>query len=175
MKHLEAKILKNDKLSPGFFRMRIASPYLAGFASPGQFVEVRCADKTDPLLRRPLGIHRVVQGGIELLYEVVGKGTELLSLMKPGSSLDLIGPLGSGFIINERMKERKNERTILVAGGNGVAPLLFLAEKLAKRRREIYVLIGGRSKGHILCENDFKKIGAKVLIATEDGSEGHKG
>ena len=175
MKQAEARILKNDKLGSGFFRMRIASSYLAGEARPGQFVEVRCAEKTDPLLRRPLGVHRIVKGGIELLYEVVGKGTELLSLMKPGWLVDVIGPLGSGFIINGKTERRKNARRILVAGGNGVAPLLFLAEELAKKRGELNVLIGGCSKSHILCEKDFQRTGAKVFVATEDGSKGHKG
>ena len=91
MKQIQAKILKNEEVKPGFFKMRIASVYLAKTARPGQFVEVKCGKETDPLLRRPLGIHRVVKGGIELLYEVVGKGTELLSEMTEGSLLDVIG------------------------------------------------------------------------------------
>ena len=175
MIQLKAKILENKKISQNFYKMRIESSYLAKNSEPGQFVEVRCTEKTDPLLRRPLSVHRVVKGGIELLYEVVGRGTELLSLMKHGGSLDVIGPLGHGFIIDERTKGRKNERTIIVAGGNGVAPLLFLAEELAKKNSEMNILIGGCSKSHILCEKEFKKTGAKVLVATEDGSKGHKG
>ena len=170
MKQLETKISKNEKIGSGFFRMRIASSYLAEKAGPGQFVEVRCSTQTDPLLRRPLGVHRVVKGGIELLYEVVGKGTELLSRMKSGALLDVIGPLGTGFDVPGR-----RGRFILVAGGNGVAPLLFLAERLITRRQKVCVLIGGCSKSHILCEKEFKKIGAEVSIATEDGSRGYKG
>ena len=167
MKQIDAKIIKNEKIVGKFYRMRIASSYLAREAKPGQFVEVRCSDQTDPLLRRPFGIHRVVKGGIELLYEVLGKGTEILSRAEKDDSLDLIGPLGHGFDLNRQ--------TIIVAGGNGVAPLLFLAEKLAKRKSDICVLIGGRSKDHVLCEKDFKSLGAKVAVATEDGSIGHRG
>ena len=170
MKQLQAKILQNEEIEPGFFRMCIASSYLAKKAKPGQFVEVRCGKETDPLLRRPLGIHRVVKGGIELLYEVVGRGTGLISGMKEKDACDLIGPLGNGFDVPLRPCA-----SILVGGGNGVAPLLFLAEELAKKRARLYILIGGCSKRHILCEKDFKKTGAKVFVTTEDGSRGHKG
>ena len=174
MKQIQTKILKNEEIKSGFFRMQIGSAYLAKTARPGQFVEVRCGKETDPLLRRPIGVNRIVRGGIELLYEVVGKGTELMSGMKKNNACDVIGPLGNGFSILRKTINDKR-KTILVAGGNGVAPLLFLAEELAKNRKEIYVLIGGCSKRHILCEKDFKKTGAKVLVSTEDGSRGCKG
>lgn len=170
MKQIQAKILENKEIGPGFFRMRIASTYLAKESKPGQFVEVRCSKETDPLLRRPIGVNRVVKGGIELLYEVVGHGTELMASMKKNDMCDLIGPLGNGFDTSSC-----SGRAILVAGGNGVAPLLFLAEELTKMGKEVNILMGGCSKTHILCEKDFKKTGAKVLISTEDGSKGHRG
>ncbi|MDO8525420.1 MAG: dihydroorotate dehydrogenase electron transfer subunit [Candidatus Omnitrophota bacterium] len=175
MKQIQAVILKNEKIGSGFFRMRIASSYLAKESKPGQFVEVRCAGETEPLLRRPLGIHRIVKGGIELLYEAVGKGTGLLSEMKKGEMADLIGPLGNGFDIPSRAGA-----AILVAGGNGVAPLLALAEQLlaglpVSRFAGLQVFIGACTKDHILCAKEFKKIGCKVLVATEDGSQGYKG
>lgn len=170
MKQIDAKIIKNEKIAGKFYRMRIASSYLAKEAKPGQFVEVRCAGSSDPLLRRPFGVHRVVKGGIELLYEVIGKGTGLLSLTQEGDSLDVIGPLGHGFDI-----EASKGASILVAGGNGVAPLLFLAEALIAKSEDVRVLIGGCSETHILCEKDFKRAGATVMVTTEDGSQGHKG
>jgi len=171
MKQVIAKITKNEKIGPGFYRMRIESSYLAKNSKPGQFVEVRCAEDVEPLLRRPLGIHRVIQGGVELLYEVVGKGTELLSRKKADEALDLIGPLGNGFDI-----PRGSGTAILVAGGNGVAPLLALAEELAYRKAgETHVLIGGKTKSHVLCEKEFTKLGCMVLVSTDDGSKGHKG
>ena len=175
MKQIQVKILKNEEVKPGFFKMRIASTYLAKMAKPGQFVEVKCGEGTDPLLRRPIGVNRLIKGGIELLYEVIGRGTAVMSRMKSGGLLDVIGPLGNGFNIDAKAQKHKGTKAILVAGGNGVAPLLFLAEALMKGKREVYILIGGCSKSHILCEKDFKKTGAKVLVATEDGSKGHKG
>jgi len=183
MKQIQVKILKNERIADGFYRMRVASSFLAMKAKPGQFVEVRCSAGTDPLLRRPLGIHRIVKGGIELLYEVVGRGTELLSYMKPGSELDVIGPLGSGFTIDRQTGKQANRQTIIVAGGNGVAPLLSLAESLAysveriayREKQKIQVLIGAKTKSHIICDKEFKKLGCEVLITTEDGSYGKKG
>ncbi|MBI4974851.1 MAG: dihydroorotate dehydrogenase electron transfer subunit [Candidatus Omnitrophica bacterium] len=145
--------------------------------SPGQFIEIRCSDDLNPLLRRPLGLHRILKNGIEVLYEVVGKGTALLSKKRKGESLDIIGPLGNGFDIKAGM----GQATIIIAGGIGVAPLVSLAEEIARsprpalHGRELYVLIGACKRSHILCEKDFKKLGAKVLIATEDGSKGYKG
>ena len=180
MKQLTTKILENKRIAPDFCRMKLESSYLARNAKPGQFVEVKCSDKTDVLLRRPLGVHRITKSGIELLYEVVGKGTEKLSKRKAGDTLDIIGPLGSGF---ELSPNSKLQTPILIAGGVGVAPLLALAEKLAYsveriayiKNSRIDVFIGAKTKSHILCEKEFKKLGANLYITTEDGSKGEKG
>ena len=75
MKQLVAKVVKNEQVGSRFFRMRLASPYLGKVSKPGQFVKVRCSSGTDPLLRRPLGVHRIYSDVIEFLYEVVGRGT----------------------------------------------------------------------------------------------------
>lgn len=173
MRQLKVKITENKKVAQDFYKMRIEAPYIARNAQPGQFVEVKCSCGTDPLLRRPLGIHRVLKNGIELLYEVVGKSTELLSEKKMGGYLDIIGPLGNGFIYGT--KAPRPYAPILVAGGIGVAPLVALAESLAYRKKQkTYVLIGAKIKSHILCESEFKKIGCEVKVSTEDGSKGKK-
>ena len=87
-------------------------------AQPGQFVNIKVNDSYEPLLRRPLSIHRVKGNKIFLLYEVLGKGTEALSYRKAGECLDVIGPLGAGFKFNRR-PETVDSRYILVAGGMG--------------------------------------------------------
>jgi dihydroorotate dehydrogenase electron transfer subunit len=165
MKQLKAMISENKRVAEGFYKMRIESAHLAKNSNPGQFVEVKCSDGNEPLLRRPLGVHRILNGGVELLYEIVGKGTELLSKKKPGELVD------------------RSYDPILVAGGVGVAPLLALAESMAygveriayRKKRKIHVLIGACKKEHVLCSNDFRRLGAKVIIYTEDGSAGKKG
>lgn len=172
------EITGNKEISEGFYRMRLESAYLAANSKPGQFVEVKCSSGPDPLLRRPLGIHRVVKGGIELLYKIIGRGTGLIARMKPGDTLDVIGPLGNGFDLSPH-----RGADILVAGGHGVAPLVALADSLVnsvgrivdREKRGIHVFIGAKTAKHILCAKDFGKLGCDVHVATEDGSGGSKG
>jgi len=174
MKQTKSKIIKNIKISKDYAFAIISAPKIAKAALPGQFVMVQVGNGLEPLLRRPLGVHQVDGENIKLLYEIVGKGTQILSQSKPGETLDIIGPLGKGFEYDQ--SSAINSQPILVAGGMGVAPLLFLADKLAKRKKhKIIVLIGARAKNHINCEMEFKKIGCAVKIATDDGSKGFKG
>ena len=95
MKDIKAKILSNKKISDSYYKMTLDAPYIAKTAKPGQFVQIRCSDGLDPLLRRPFSIHRAKD--LEILYEVIGKGTEVLSERKPGEHIDVLGPLGNGF------------------------------------------------------------------------------
>ena len=131
MKQIVVKIAENRKVASGFYRMRVESPYLAKNTAPGQFFKIRCHDADDPLLRRPLGAHRILKNGVEMLYEVIGKGTELLSRRRAGEYLDIIGPLGNGFNLSRKTINDKR-KTILIAGGIGVAPLMALAEELCR-------------------------------------------
>jgi dihydroorotate dehydrogenase electron transfer subunit len=174
MKQLKVKIIENKSPARGFYKMRLGSAYLAKNSKPGQFVEIKCSADGEVLLRRPLGVHRILNGGIEVLYEVVGKGTELLSRKRPGDIVDIIGPLGNGFSIKQ-ITNHKRRTTILVAGGIGVAPLVALAEELKKKRIRAMVIIGAKTKSHILCEDEFKSLGCEVKTTTEDGSKGTKG
>ena len=119
-------------------------------------------------------MHRILNGGIEVLYEVVGKGTELLSRKRPGDTVDVIGPLGNGFSV-QRTARSAQRTAVLVAGGIGVAPLVALAEELKKKKIRTMVIIGAKTKSHILCEDEFKSLGCEVKITTEDGSKGTRG
>ena len=153
--------------------MRIEAPYIARKAKSGQFLHLRCGVSTDPLLRRPISIHRIGKRYLEILYNIVGKGTRILSQKEAGDKLDIIGPLGNGFKIYKNSKTLK----MLIAGGMGVAPLLALAEELApyiKGKKKFIVILGARTQNHILCDKEFKKLGAEVYIATEDGSRGKR-
>ncbi|MDP3790484.1 MAG: dihydroorotate dehydrogenase electron transfer subunit [Candidatus Omnitrophota bacterium] len=174
MKQLKAKILENKIVAPGFYKICVESPYLAKATKPGQFFKVRCYDSGEPILRRPLGAHSISKNSVEMLYEVVGKGTELLTKKKAGDLLDIIGPLGNGFSL-PRSPASGLRSPILIAGGIGVAPLLALAQKIASKQVGFHVIIGAKTKSGILCEKEFKKLGAFVMVSTEDGSKGHKG
>ncbi len=174
------KVISNKQASGKYYKLILNAAQIARVALPGQFVNIRIDDSLEPLLRRPFGIHRVRsqksedRSQIEILYEVKGKGTEILAQKKTGEYLDIIGPLGNGFSMLD------TRYSILVGGGMGVAPLLFLAEKLAQLRTpnsqlRTIVLIGANTKNQIVCEKEFKSLGCEVKIATDDGSRGFKG
>jgi len=144
-------------------------------ARPGQFIMLRLVGQTDPLLRRPFSIHNLIVSegkteGFELLYKVVGKTTGILSRQRSGVMVDILGPLGTGFII-----PRKARCIHMVAGGIGVAPLVFLASRLDRDNFDFSncrVFIGGRTKEDLLCREDFAQLGLTVDTTTDDGSAG---
>jgi dihydroorotate dehydrogenase electron transfer subunit len=107
--------------------------------------------------------------GIEILYRVVGQGTRLLSALKAGDAVDLLGPLGRGFRIPKTIR-----RIYVAAGGIGVAPLVFLMDRLKEviDLADSRVFLGGRSRSDLLCRNAFESTGVRVVPTTDDGSEG---
>jgi len=176
---IKVKIISNKRLKGNYQYLEFESEAIAKNALPGQFVDIKISDGFQPLLRRPISIHRVKGSKIGLVYEVIGIGTKILSTRRPQELLDVIGPLGNGFSYKQAVKTKKGIN-ILIAGGMGVAPLLFLAEKAAKlkirnQKPEILVLIGAKTKKQILCAQEFKSLGCAVKIATDDGSAGFKG
>jgi dihydroorotate dehydrogenase electron transfer subunit len=185
MKILQRKlrILSNKKISGNYCKIILKDEIMTSSSCPGQFIEVKINNTTVPLLRRPFSIHRVrskelgARSLIEVLYEVKGKGTKELSDKKSGEYLDVIGPLGNGFDLETPNSELRTP--ILIAGGMGVAPLVFVAETLKKFHPHNCqlptVLIGARTKEQILCQKEFKHLGFNVKIATDDGSLGFKG
>jgi dihydroorotate dehydrogenase electron transfer subunit len=162
----DVPLLENKKVNGKYFKLAFRSQKLSKNIKPGQFLHVRVDQGRDPYLRRPFSYFRVSPGKVEILYEVLGRGTSILSGKKKGDALRVMGPLGNTFTENLGKKKR-----ILVAGGVGVPPLVFLAEKYPTE----YLLIGTKSKAEILPKSELKKVRAKVLCSTEDGSYGTKG
>jgi len=178
MFQIKAKLLYNKRVKDEYLCCAFEAREIAKRACPGQFVNIRIIDNYAPLLRRPFSIRRIRGKNIEIFYEVVGQGTEILARKKAGEYIDIIGPLGNGFDYPTPYTLRPTP--ILIAGGMGVAPLIFLAEKLTERKTQnskhkTLVLIGAKTKKQILCEEEFKKLGCAVKIATDDGSRGFKG
>ncbi len=166
------KVISNNLVTGKYYQLVLDAAQIGKKASPGQFVSILINNGPEPLLRRPLGIHRVKKNGsLEILYEVKGKGTQNLSQKKSGEYLDVIGPLGNGFSILD------TRYSMLVAGGMGIAPLLFLAERtrIQHPASRIEVLIGAKTKNQVLCEKEFRGLGCEVKIATDNGSCEFKG
>ncbi|MDD5115574.1 MAG: dihydroorotate dehydrogenase electron transfer subunit [Candidatus Omnitrophica bacterium] len=166
---VKVKIISNRKIKNNCWRLELDSGAIARSASPGQFLEIKVCDEGLPLLRRPISIHGVNGSRVQLIYEVVGSGTRVLSGRRKGEFLDIIGPLGKGF----EYGRKPVGKSVLVAGGMGVAPLLFLARRLKPAKP--LVLIGAGSKEQLLCLQEFKAFGCRMAIATDDGSAGFKG
>jgi dihydroorotate dehydrogenase electron transfer subunit len=141
---------------------------IASEARPGQFITVRCG--ADLILRRPLSIHRVDNPNqLSMLFAVVGRGTQWLSQRQKDETLDLLGPLGNGFSI-----ETASKKLLLIAGGIGIAPLVFLAQKALDEGRSVKLLLGAR-KQDALYHKELLPNGIETVFTTDDGTFGKKG
>ncbi len=194
-KETKARVLLHRRIAADYFRLRLLCPEVARQARPGQFAMLRVNELRDPFLRRPFSFSQIhppgekkknplAEGSVEICYQVVGRGTSLMSQLSQGDRLDLLGPLGNGFW---QMEGRQT--SILIGGGIGAAPLLAWAQELRgtrslksrslrnpdERRLEVLFLIGGKTRDHILGASECRKIGIESLVATEDGSLGMRG
>lgn len=170
----KAQLLTVQQLTEDIFRLVLDAPRISAKAKPGQFVMVRTTTGLDPLLRRPFSIHDIPSDGhLLLLYKVIGKGTSLMSQMKPGAMVDLIGPLGNSF------RSPGDSPACLIGGGMGIAPLLFHARSIQRanvHHTAHHVLLGARNRSELEpLVQDFAALGIDLSTATDDGSFGHHG
>jgi dihydroorotate dehydrogenase electron transfer subunit len=167
----KARILSHLPAGRGFYRLVLKAPETAAAALPGQFVMLRVSENLDPLLARPFGISAVPsRSSIEIVYRVVGRGTDQLTGMEAGHTLSLLGPLGKGFPL-----PGKGTTPVLVGGGSGFPPLHFLAQRAGSRA---HFFIGSRNKECLPPASiikSFRDVTSRVHIATEDGSTGARG
>ena len=184
MKQSLCTITSNVEISPGMYLMWIEAPDIASISHPGQFITVNCEGFT---LRRPFSIHQVAAGEskesqIALLFKVVGKGTFWLSQQHSDDKIDILEPLGKGFTIASRAKN-----LLLVAGGIGIAPLVFLAQYASSQHsvsliqgastvRELYPFSSLRPRNKFGGSNLLSlPTGVQFIPVTEDGTMGRKG
>lgn len=164
------KIVSNDQLSKKFYRLVIDAPAISKNVKPGQFIHIRTSSGLEPFFRRPFSIYRSKRY-VEVFYEPVGPGTNLMTQMKKGDKVDVIGPVGEPFT----MPGKHIKQVVMVAGGIGIAPFMILSDALKSKKCELILLYGGRTKDHTFNMNEFKKNGCKVYVSTDDGSKGVKG
>jgi dihydroorotate dehydrogenase electron transfer subunit len=171
MNLVACSVVENREITPGNFLLTLKVPRGFSRPEPGQFVHLRVSPETEPLLRRPYSLEGFVERGgvraVRIYYSVVGRGSRALASQPKGLKLDLIGPLGVGF------GPRPRRTPILVAGGRGVAPLLFLARKLRDKKRPFVFLFGARSNRELYGVSQIR--GGRVHLATDDGSVGYHG
>lgn len=160
------EIAENELIAPSVYRMKLKgeTKYIE---RPGQFVDI----KIDELyLRRPISVCDVEDGGIVIIYKVVGRGTERLAAKEKGAALDILTGLGNGFDAS-----LSGERPLLIGGGVGVPPLYYLAKKLLGEGKEVGVLLGFNRKEEVILADEFLSLGCRVEVMTADGSRGTKG
>lgn len=170
---LDMTVADNIRLHTDYYLLKLTPGHALPEINPGQFAQVWIKDAPHTFLRRPVSIHYVDREKNELwlLVRAAGDGTRALSRYKPGDCVNLLLPLGNGFSIPESPKE---QRLLLTGGGVGVAPLLYLGERLKALGFQPMFLLGARTKADLLQTDDFGKLGI-VYATTEDGSYGEKG
>jgi len=170
---VRAEVVSNRYVKANCYKLVLKPEFPFSNAEPGQFIHIRVKDDFSPLLRRPFSISGARSEGIEIIYKVVGKGTKILSEVKKGDRLDILGPCGKGFSILEGA-----EKHLLIGGGIGCAPLVFLTHKITekvKNKTSILVFLGFKKAEDIICQEEFKGKNIILHIATEDGSYGYNG
>jgi len=161
IKH-KTSILKKEWLSPDVFSIECGPLKIK--PTPGQFLQIQVNDSFDPLLNRPISIADYEKNRLLMIIKVVGKGTKILSEKKSGDELILFGPFGSRFKL-------KNKRSIIIAGGIGVAPLYFLAKGLKKQGIDFTFVYGAKKPEDLILKKEVKNISPAAVYITESGNK----
>ena len=167
-----AELVKKEQLKPDIFKFSVKAPNIVKDAKPGNFVEIRVSDQTEPFLRRPISIYNLDRenGILEFIFQVKGKGTEILAKREVGAKIDIIGPLGYG-----TFKYENYENIAVIGGGIGVFPLYELAKSAKAENKNVSTYLGFRNKDFVVLEEEFKNVSDKLVLTTDDGSYSEKG
>ena len=156
----------NKKIAKDVYEMTLSGD-TSSITATGQFVNI----KLDGMfLRRPISVCDFDTDFLKLIYKVVGHGTEYMAGLEKGAELDILTGLGNGYDT-----EKSGEKPLLIGGGVGVPPMYALAKKLIKEGKKVSVILGFNSKDDVFYEEEFKKLGCEVFVATADGTYGTKG
>lgn len=167
------KIISQIEIAKDIFQLTVEANFVKEIHAPGQFVHIRVAKGLDPLLRRPISISSFdkEKSQFTMIYRREGKGTTLLAENGPGMPLDILGPLGNGFPVNE---VNPCQTALLVGGGIGVPPLYELSKQLSARGVKVLHVLGFQTESAVFYEDEFLEYG-DTYITTVDGSYGKKG
>jgi dihydroorotate dehydrogenase electron transfer subunit len=165
------RVLQNTQLNSNNYLLKLSAPDILPIIEPGQFVNVDIKNCREIFLRRPFSVFDADQkeNSLSIIVKVLGRGSKKLTEIKPGDKLNLIYPLGKGFTYPS-----KNEKIILIGGGSGIAPILFLAKKCRLPAENVDIIIGARYFGDHVDMKEHSKYG-KLHYTTDDGSIGFKG
>lgn len=167
------QITSQKEIAHDIFELTLKGELPNSMNEPGQFVHMKVSNGLEPLLRRPISIANIDKKASEftVIYRKDGRGTTILSEKQPGEKVDVLGPLGHGFPVEE---VNKGETALLVGGGIGVPPLYQLSKELVQKGVKVIHVLGFQTKDVVFYEEAFSKLG-KTYIATVDGTAGTKG
>lgn len=167
-----AELVKKEQLKPDIFKFSVKAPNIVKEAKPGNFIEIRVTDQLDPFLRRPISIYNLDRenGILEFIFQVKGKGTELLAKQEEGKMIDIVGPIGYG-----TFKYDDYENIAIIGGGIGVFPLYELAKCAKAASKNVTTYLGFRNKDFVVLEEEFAKVSNELVLTTDDGSYAKKG
>lgn len=166
MKQVYFTVTENRKIAPSVYEMTLTGD-TSDITAPGQFVNIQLDGF---FLRRPISVCDCENGTLKIIYKVVGKGTQAMSGLTSGTELDILTGLGNGY-----HTEVSGDRPLLLGGGVGVPPMYMLCKKLLAEGKDVTVILGFNTESEVFYEEEFKALGAKVLVTTADGSKGIKG
>ncbi len=158
-------VVQNLEIAHHIYDLTVRAQEITGDIWPGQFIHVDCGGRT--LLKRPISVCDVKGSELRLIYEVKGEGTQNLSRIRTGEQINLLGPLGNGFFLKP-----ESAKPVLVGGGIGVFPLLYLAKQL---KQQPISVMGFRNRSLVTLETEMKEVSEKLFITTDDGTYGRKG
>ena len=169
---IKAKLIEKEYLKNDILRFKVEANKIVETAKPGNFIEIRVTDTTEPFLRRPISIYNLekTEGTLEFIFQIKGEGTRLLSKKQEGDLIDIVGPLGMGTF---KLNNYKN--IAIIGGGIGVFPLYELSKEANKENRNVNIYLGFRNKENVLLKDKFKNVSQKLVVTTDDGTYGIKG
>ncbi len=164
-------ITRHKKLNNYVYQLTFSAPEIVHTAIPGQFIEISCDNSFAQLLKRPFSIHQInrKKETISILYRIQGKGTQNLSLTSAGQTIHCIGPLGTGFSL------KNTSRSLIIAGGMGIAPFAFLINELIATKNKWHLLYGAKTHHELITFDQIKPSNKNIIFMTEDKSYGHAG
>lgn len=171
IKNSQAEIIHKQRWNE-YILLEIYSPGISSQSQPGQFIMIRINSQLHPLLRRPFSIHSTKDSHIEIFFQSSGLGTSLLSQKKIHDRLDILGPLGKGFFVDESLRDKE---VVLIGGGRGIAPLFFLAQTLHAFQCEVKIFYGGKTHRDLPLKERLGGKSFDLYCSTDDGSYGYKG
>ena len=166
MERIFPKVTGNSKIAENTYEMRLSGDF-SSITAPGQFVNFAVEGC---YLRRPISVCDVENGILTVVYKTVGKGTEIMSRIRPGETMDVLSGLGNGYDVGAGGK-----RPLLIGGGAGVPPMYMLCKALARAGARPVAVLGFNSRNEVFYEDEFKAAGAETHVTTVDGSYGIKG